>query len=266
MEGILEAWLPARWAEAWDNVGLLVGRPSWEVRRPLVALDVTEGLLRRAVDEGRTLILSHHPILFSPLRRLDFSTSPMRVVASALSGGVALLAAHTNWDNAPDGVNVVLAQSLGLSGIRPLEEGPCDSWGTGAWGSLPSVEEPQSFVSRLRQAWGLSWAHYYGPPRPIRSLALCGGSGADLHPAASRGGADLFVTADVKYHQIEAILASGLALVVVDHGEMERVALPPLARGLASRLGCDVAVSDDRALPVPLGVMSPSFHDRGDRE
>ncbi|NCB17622.1 MAG: hypothetical protein EOM65_15795, partial [Synergistales bacterium] len=93
---------------------------------------------------------------------------------------------------------------------------------------------------------------------------LCGGSGADLYLEASIGGADLFVTADVKYHQVEAILAEGLALAVIDHGEMERVSLPALARGLASRVGCDVAVSDDRALPVPFGTVFPFFHDRGD--
>ncbi|QTX32947.1 Nif3-like dinuclear metal center hexameric protein [Aminithiophilus ramosus] len=264
VERVLEEWLPARWAEAWDNVGLLVGHPSWEVKSPMVVLDVTEEAVRRAVAEGRTLLLSHHPLLFSPVRRLDFSTPSLRVAASALQARVALLAAHTNWDNAPDGVNVILARSLGLSDLRPLRRGPDDSWGVGVLGNLVSPEEPQAILDRLRRVWRLSWVHYYGPLKPIRSLALCGGSGADLYLEASIGGADLFVTADVKYHQVEAILAEGLALAVIDHGEMERVSLPALARGLASRMGCDVAVSDDRALPVPFGTVFPFFHDRGD--
>ena len=264
VERVLEEWLPARWAEAWDTVGLLVGHSSWDVKGPIVVLDVTEEVMRRALSEGRTLILSHHPLLFSPVRRLDFSTPALRLAASALQARVALLAAHTNWDNAPDGVNVALARSRGLRDLRPLRMGPADSWGLGVRGDLASPEEPQACCDRLRRAWRLSWVHYYGPLRPIRSLALCGGSGADLHPEASIGGADLFVTADVKYHQVETILAEGLALAVIDHGEMERASLPALARGLMSRLGCDVAVSDDRALPVPLGTVSPFFHDRGD--
>lgn len=250
----LNRWLPPSWAEDWDNVGLLVGAPDWPVRNPRVLLDVTLRALERAVAEGSTLLVSHHPPLFAPLRRLDFSTSTMVVAAKALEAKIALMAAHTNWDAAPDGVNVCLARSLELGGVVPLKEGPADSWGLGALGCLPESLDTQRFLDRLCRRWNLSWVHHYGPEKDVRSVALCGGSGFDLATAAAEGGADLFVTADVKYHQIEATLARGLNLVVVDHGEMERVSLPSLARGLSSRLDCPVAVCDDAAVPAPLGA------------
>lgn len=260
VEDILEQWLPSRWAEEWDNVGLLVGCRSWSVREPVAVLDVTEAVLEDAISAGSTFLLSHHPLLFSPLLRLDFSTPQASLTARALLAGISVFSVHTNWDAAPDGVNVCLAETLGLVETVPLQEGHDGSWGMGAFGLLSRSVGPEEFLDRLRRLWGLSWAHYYGTGKPIRSVALCGGAGADLFSLASARGADLFLTADVKYHQKEAILAQGLSLVVVDHGEMERVSLPFLARGLSSRLGIPVSFSDRRAVPAPLGAISLSSH------
>jgi len=105
----LDAIAPPELAEPWDNVGLLLGDPAAECRRVLVALETDPGVLRRAVSQGAGLIVSHHPPLFQPLKRIVAEESHGRLVLEAARAGVALAAAHTNYDLAPGGVNDVLA-------------------------------------------------------------------------------------------------------------------------------------------------------------
>jgi len=116
----LDAIAPPELAEPWDNVGLLLGDPAAECRRVLVALDTDPGVLRGAVRRGAGLIVSHHPPLFQPLKRIVAQENPGRLLLRAARAGVALAAAHTNYDLAPGGVNDVLAALLGLRHLEPL--------------------------------------------------------------------------------------------------------------------------------------------------
>ncbi|MBM4041649.1 MAG: Nif3-like dinuclear metal center hexameric protein [Planctomycetes bacterium] len=111
---------PPELAEAWDNVGLLVGDPEAPCQRVLVSLDVDAALLRRAAKAGAQLIITHHPPFLSPLRRVAADDPAGRLVLDAARRGIALAAAHTNYDLADGGVNDVLASLLGLQGIEPL--------------------------------------------------------------------------------------------------------------------------------------------------
>ncbi len=116
----LDAIAPPELAEPWDNVGLLVGDPAAECRRAIVTLETDLGLLRRAASRGADLIVSHHPPIFEPLKRLVADATTGRLVLEAARAGVALAAAHTNYDVAPGGVNDVLAGLLGLQRVEPL--------------------------------------------------------------------------------------------------------------------------------------------------
>ncbi len=111
---------PPELAEAWDNVGLLVGDPEAPCQRVLVTLDADAALLRRAARANAQLIISHHPPIFSPLRRVAADEAVGRLVIQAIRSGVALAAAHTNYDLADGGVNDVLADLLGLQAVEPL--------------------------------------------------------------------------------------------------------------------------------------------------
>jgi dinuclear metal center YbgI/SA1388 family protein len=114
----VEAIAPSALAEEWDNVGLQVGDPQGEVRRALVALTPLPEVFDEAEELGADLLLFHHPLVFRPLKRLDTSSYPGDLVARAMRGGVAVLAAHTNYDAAPGGVSVALAEALGLREAR----------------------------------------------------------------------------------------------------------------------------------------------------
>jgi dinuclear metal center YbgI/SA1388 family protein len=116
----LNDWAPTQLAESYDNVGLLVGNPDWPVERVLVALDTTEALVEEAISLGAQAIVSHHPVLFSGLKKITGKTEVERVVERALVHKIALLCAHTNLDAIQGGVSTTLADRLGLHDVRIL--------------------------------------------------------------------------------------------------------------------------------------------------
>jgi len=117
---VMEEIAPARFAEEWDRIGLQVGDAEASVDRVLVALTPTPRVLDEAVERGAQLVVSHHPLIFKPLASLTGASAVERLVAGFVRRGVALFAAHTNYDSAPGGVNDVLAQCLGLRDVRPM--------------------------------------------------------------------------------------------------------------------------------------------------
>ena len=217
-------------AAEWDNVGLMAGDPEQEVRRLGVALDPLPEAVEEAADRGCEALLAHHPLFFSPIKRLDFSRDPGRAVQIAVKREVAILAAHTNWDAAEGGVSLELARLLGLRGVEVLDPRS----GLGAVGELAERLSAEEVLDRIKRAWGLTWIDGYVPRNcSILRVALCGGSGADLWPRAGAAGADLYVTADVKYHALLDAERGGMPIAAVDHAEMERASLAELARRLA---------------------------------
>ncbi len=262
--GYLEENVPSRWAEAWDNPGLQVGDPLASVDGIAVALDVTERSLELAYEANCNLVVTHHPLIFQPLQRLTLNSPEGRVISRAICKGIGIISLHTNWDASPEGVNVALARALDLKDTEPLErrsEKDSDgSWGMGASGELPDGLPLDRLARSLQDKWGVSWVKVYGDMnRQVRKIALCGGSGASLIPPALEKGADVFVTADVKYHQIQQALQNNLALCIVDHGEMEAVSLESLAATISRGTGLPVQVLEDRALPAPSFLLSPSL-------
>ena len=120
----MEAWAPVAWQESYDNAGLLVGDASTEVKGILISLDCTEEVVEEAIRKGCNLIISHHPIIFSGLKRLTNSNYVERTVVKAIQNNIALYASHTNLDHAPHGVSYHLASKLGIKGqvMKPMRD------------------------------------------------------------------------------------------------------------------------------------------------
>lgn len=116
----LERIAPASYQESYDNSGLIVGDPTQEVRQALISLDCTEAVVDEAIRTGSDLIISHHPIVFSGLKRFTGNTYVERVVMKAIRHGIALYAIHTNLDNVREGVNAMIARRLGLKNTAIL--------------------------------------------------------------------------------------------------------------------------------------------------
>lgn len=123
---VVERLAPKRWAEEWDNVGLMTGSPSQPVGKVFVTLDVTNELVRR-LPPDIDMIISHHPLIFKPLRQLREDLPEGQLLASLLRRGIAVYCAHTNFDVAPGGINDWLAERLQLQKTQPLQPGNLDA-------------------------------------------------------------------------------------------------------------------------------------------
>ncbi|MDD2955888.1 MAG: Nif3-like dinuclear metal center hexameric protein [Oscillospiraceae bacterium] len=227
IQAFIDESAPFASAESWDNSGLLIGSPSAEVRRVLVALDATEQVIRRAADTGAQLVVTHHPVIFRPLRALR----PGTPVWQAVQAGVSILSAHTNLDAGDGGVNDALASALGLGGVLPLE-------GEGVLGRIGSLSQPlppREFALFVKNALACGGLRCVPGSRPVLRVGLCSGSGGEFLAAAAAAGADAFVTGDVKHNQLLEAAALGITLVDAGHFSTEHVVVEPLARRLAER-------------------------------
>jgi dinuclear metal center YbgI/SA1388 family protein len=117
----LESWAPASLQESYDNSGLLVGNPGMEIQKALITLDITEEVLKEAAENGCTLIIAHHPIIFGSLKRINGNNSVERIVMAAIKNDIALYAIHTNLDNVISGVNQKIAEKLGIKNGKILD-------------------------------------------------------------------------------------------------------------------------------------------------
>ncbi|HKY62309.1 MAG TPA: Nif3-like dinuclear metal center hexameric protein [bacterium] len=235
IQAYLERLAPPTLAEDWDPVGLQVGSRSEEIHGLLVALDATEAALWEAVEHDCNLLVTHHPLFFKALKRLDDSTPASRVARLAAQTGVSILSFHTNLDAADRGLNEDLARKLGLRGLRPLLASRDRRHPKAGLGRLGSVTPTKlkSWLPKAAQALGLANLRYVGDPNhPLRRIAVMTGSGGGFFAEAKAAGADLLVTGDVKYHHALDALAEGIALVDVGHFAGEIGMVPLLAREL----------------------------------
>lgn len=245
MQAILEAindFAPWRTAKEWDNPGLLVGTRKGAVKRIGVSLDITDETLAEAMRKECQCIVSHHPFLFAPIQKIHTDTGFGRRLKTILVNGINVIAAHTNWDVSSSGMNVILAGLLKLENIKPLVNGVCED-GTvweGAIGTLLSAPGLDEFAIHLKEVFSLSWVRIFGFPGKAEQIAICGGSGGGIWKTALDSGADVFITSDMKYHDIQEAVDSGLAIALADHGEVERNSIPFLQKEIASRVEMEV--------------------------
>lgn len=216
----VETLAPRSMKMDWDNVGLLCGSKRQTVTRVLIALDPFEGVCREAAEIGAELIVTHHPLIFSPLKEVTDETSIGRSIQLLCRHGISAVNAHTNLDCAPGGVNDVLAARLGLRDIRVIAPSGTDSDGQ-EWGLLRmgEVDEQhlEAFLPHVKEALMCKGLRYVNGGKPVRKVAVGGGSCADGMLEALDAGCDTFVTADVKYNQFWDAYDLGLNLIDAGH-------------------------------------------------
>ena len=201
----LERFAPLPLQESYDNAGLQIGLTVDEnVSGVLLCLDITEEVINEAEQQGCNLIVSHHPLIFRPLRHITLQTQVERCVIMAIQKGIAIYAAHTNLDNAPGGVNHMMAEKLGLQHTRFLAPmGNGIEGGSGLIGLLPQAMTQQVFLQRLKQTFAVDCLKYNldCQKSTIQTVALCGGAGDFLLDNAIQQGADAFITGEMSYHR-----------------------------------------------------------------
>lgn len=247
----LETLCPTYMKEEWDNVGLLCGSREKTVRKILVALDPFEGVCREAADTGADLLLTHHPIIFDPLKAITDSTSVGRSLLLLAENGIAAVNAHTNLDLAPGGVNDVLAEVLELQDIQIIDPAGKDENGD-PYGLLRCgyVEEtePERFLAHVKEKLGAPMLRYANGGRAVRKVAVGGGACAGEFHAALAAGCDTFVTSDVKYNQFWDAKELGLTLIDAGHFYTENPVVAVLAAKIKQAFpDVEVKVSETHA-------------------
>ncbi len=221
---------PKSMAESWDNVGLLCGDASRPVQRVFLALDPFLPVCQEAADWGADVLLTHHPLIFSPLKAITPETEPGACALTLISHNIAAINAHTNLDQAPGGVNDCLAQALGLQNVSVLNPQGVDEhgnpWGLLHVGTLEPVEA-EAFLTRVKSSLGTPVLRHVSPRATVRKVCVGGGAcGGALYEAAAAG-CDAFVTADIKYNQFRDAEFLGLNLIDAGHFYTEN---PVMAR------------------------------------
>ena len=220
----LETVAPAAYQEPYDNAGLLTGQPDWECTGILCTLDATEAVIIEAKSRGCNLVVAHHPIIFSGLKKINGKNYVERTIIAAIKNDIAIYAIHTNLDNVLKGVNDRIADQLGLINRRilvPKDELSNDnqSVGSGLMGELPEPLNETGFLQMLVTSFGLSVVrHTPLLGKNLKKVAICGGSGSFLIGKAILAGADIYISADIKYHEF---FDADSRIVVADIGHWE---------------------------------------------
>ena len=243
----LETIAPRAMKYDWDNVGLLCGSAKQEVHKILVALDPFENVCREAAQKGADLLVTHHPLIFHAPKSVTDETDVGRSILFLARHGICAVNAHTNLDCAPGGVNDVLAETLGLSGIRVLSPMGEDSQGR-PWGLLRGglvEEQPLSaFLEQVKSRLQAKGLRYVDSGKAVRRVAVGGGACADEMFTALDAGCDTFVTADVKYDQFLEARALGITLMDAGHYATENVVCPKIVQYLSLKFpGIPVKIS-----------------------
>lgn len=227
-----EEQVPPALKMGFDNVGLLVGTCNTPVRRVLVALDITDEVIEEAIAFQAELILSHHPLFFE-LKSVRDDDDTGRKIIRILQNGMSAICLHTNLDAVRGGVNDALMQALGASviGLLTVDGTAPDGtpYGISRVGELDQSCSMEQFLEKVKTALNANGLRYHNANRPVKKLAVCGGSGGGDLPAVIAAGCDTFVTADIKYHQFLQAKENQINLIDADHYATEQVVVPVLA-------------------------------------
>lgn len=237
---MLEQRYPPELASDWDAVGLTCGDPDATVSRVLFAVDPVAEVVDEALVLQADLIVTHHPLLLTGVHSVAAVGHKGSLLHTLISHGIALFSAHTNADHAVPGVSDALAECLGLSDLRPLVAVPgADGVGTGRVGTLAEAVSLAAFAEVVA---GALPATHHGLrvagdlDAPVRTVAVCGGSGGEFLADASAV-ADVYVTSDLRHHRAQDHLVDGgCALVDVAHWASEWPWLPVAADALRDDL------------------------------
>lgn len=240
---IVDTILPPEHAVSGDAIGLQIGSERNTATNILTCLEVTDDVVSEALEQHCDVIVTFHPLIYSPMRQILRTDRVGRCTSRLIASDISLLSVHTAFDAYPRGTNSILASKIGLVNLEPLPGADIGVVGTWIPGSFDELLTRVSFVcaSPLR---------FVPPPRGrCQRVAIIAGSGMSLFSAAVTSGADVFITADVKYHGFFAA-ADVIGLIDPGHWEMERF-VPEALAVLLSEAFPDVSVTASRITTNP---------------
>ena len=226
---VLNEECPFSLAEEWDNSGLQVGTGEGVIKKILVALDPSRGAVNKAVSINAQLLITHHPLIFRKISTVNSKKYPGNVIKEAIKNDIAIVAMHTNLDSARSGLNDILAEMLNLDNVEvldPKEPQCCNGFGLGRIGDLHDAVNFSSYLTKVKKIFNAKNLRFTGSDNTlIKRVAVVGGSGGDMIPAAAEKGADLLITGDIGHHDALTAESCGINVIDAGHFNTERTAL-----------------------------------------
>jgi len=263
---IFDKWANFDLAEPWDNSGLQIGDKSHVVQKVLVALDPSISTIEKARSLRADLIITHHPLIFDPIKSLELSQPISRRIALLFEYKINLISLHTNLDAAIDGVNDILAEKLGIKNTTALVSKEKAPYGTGLGriGFLDRDWELEEYCELVAQALNCFCLKVQGDFRSkIRKVAICSGAGSSLWPNAFEAGVDLYLTGEIKHSVFLEAQEVGICLIDAGHFHTEWPIVLKIAQFLtdkARELGWDLKVDAFKEEPIPFrGFLSSNW-------
>ena len=224
---VIEKIAPPENACEWDNVGLMIGNPDCEISRVVISLDFDENAVKTAVENNANLIITHHPAIFKPLSRITD-----KLIIETIKNDICVYSAHTNFDCAVGGVNYALAEKI--------EMYDCVQYDMMRVGRIKEASL-SNVVNCVKEKLDTSSVRVVGDlDKPIKKVAVLGGSGGDFTSIAFNLGCDLLVTGECKYNDAQEAHKLGISVIAAGHFETEYPAVKKLADVLKTRIDVDI--------------------------
>lgn len=243
---ILEKKVPLYLAENWDNPGLIIGKRNREINKVLVALDVTDNVAKEAVEKKADMIVTHHPMIFGSIKKINDDTSLGRRIIFLIENGINHYAMHTNLDTAFGGTNDTLAEIIGLKDVEPLAVSTEQDGIPNGLGRIGELEEETTlgeFSKALREKLKLDRIRIVGNEnQKVKRIGLCTGSGMEFMDEAAAKNCDTYITADVKYHEAQKAVEQGINLIDATHYATENIIVHIIAEYL--RENTDIIITE----------------------
>ena len=244
---VIDKIAPIEISESWDNPGLQIGDYEWDIKKIMVSLDISNEVLEDAINKNIDLIISHHPLIFSPLKSIDFKSNIGSIIYKTALSKISIFSAHTNLDSANGGLNDILCGKIGLNDLSILgstfETKDGEKIGLGRVGTLDKPQKLDKYTKYLIETLNLKNLRYSGSKdKIINKAAVCTGSGASLIGNFIESDAEVFITGDIKYHEAKNIEESGKCLIDIGHFASEHIIIDALTKKLMKDLPGDIEI------------------------
>lgn len=238
----LDGFAPFDTCESFDNCGLLIGNAAAQVSGVHFCLDATPQAVEHAVQNGANLLVTHHPIVFHPLKRVDTATVQGSLLQTLLQHSVSVISAHTNLDKAPGGISDALAEALQLSAVTAAD----DYIRIGELPKALSVEQFSAYVAqRLHTVPRVLFAQH----KQLHRIAVAGGAYGEGYEQVIACGADAFVVGEIKHHEIMDACARNLVVADASHYATEQPGVEALHRRFLNDFPNVISAAVEKQVP-----------------
>ena len=227
---IIEKFAPICDAEEWDNVGFQIGNINTEVDKVMVTLDIDLNVVDEAIEKNVDLIISHHPLIFNKISKIDDSMYIGKVILKLIKNNISVYVAHTNLDASMQGPSDYLAELLGLENVSILVPISKNS-GFARVGTLKESMKTSEFIEYVKEKLNLNIIKFVGEAvGNIYKVGLCTGAGSEYYIDAKKNSCDIYITSDVKYHIANDMINDKLKVMDLGHFETENIYMERLKK------------------------------------